>query len=102
MVDPTPPGAPGGTTAQPTQVLDRLITTGRMAREPSQKPRALEILDGYVTQVVEKSISTSDDVVTAVTSRIAQIDELVSRQLNEIYHAEPMQQLEASWRGLQY
>ncbi len=37
-----------------------------------------------------------------INSRIAQIDHLVSIQLNEVLHDSAFQKLEASWRGLKY
>ena len=37
-----------------------------------------------------------------INARIAQIDHLLSIQLNEILHAEEFQKLEASWRGLKF
>ena len=37
-----------------------------------------------------------------INSRIADLDALISRQLNEVMHAEPLQKLEGSWRGLHY
>ena len=37
-----------------------------------------------------------------INSRIAELDALISRQLNEVMHAEPLQKLEGSWRGLHY
>jgi len=46
---------------------------------------------------------TSDlDVITAIKTRIAQIDELLRLQLDEILHADAFQKLEATWRGLHY
>jgi len=37
-----------------------------------------------------------------INARIAQIDHLVSLQLNQVMHAPEFQKLEASWRGLRY
>jgi type VI secretion system protein ImpC len=37
-----------------------------------------------------------------ISARIAQIDHLVSLQLNEVLHAGAFQKLEGSWRGLKY
>jgi type VI secretion system protein ImpC len=37
-----------------------------------------------------------------ITARIAQIDHLVSLQLNEVLHAKEFQKLEGTWRGLKY
>jgi type VI secretion system protein ImpC len=37
-----------------------------------------------------------------INSRIAQIDHLVSLQLNEVMHHPTFQKLEGSWRGIKY
>src|ERR1700679_782990 len=42
------------------------------------------------------------DVVAAIKTRIAQIDELLEMQLDQILHNPAFQALEASWRGLHY
>ncbi len=44
----------------------------------------------------------SKDTEEMINRRIGQLDELISRQLNEVMHAEPLQKLESSWRGLHY
>jgi type VI secretion system protein ImpC len=47
-------------------------------------------------------MAVSNNTVAMIESQIAQIDELISNQLNEILHHEDYQRLEASWRGLNY
>ncbi|HET8549512.1 MAG TPA: type VI secretion system contractile sheath large subunit, partial [Bryobacteraceae bacterium] len=42
------------------------------------------------------------DAEAMINARIAQIDHLISLQLNEIMHHPKFQQLEATWRGLRY
>src|SRR5690606_30718670 len=42
------------------------------------------------------------DTEAMLNARIAQIDRLVSTQLNEIMHAPEFQKLEGTWRGLKY
>ena len=37
-----------------------------------------------------------------IKARIAQIDALISKQLNEIMHRPSFQRLEGTWRGLSY
>jgi type VI secretion system protein ImpC len=44
----------------------------------------------------------SGDIVAAIKTRIAQIDELLQLQLDQILHNPAFQALEASWRGLHY
>src|SRR5215471_8441767 len=47
-------------------------------------------------------MTVSKDTEAMINSRIADLDTLISRQLNEVMHAEPFQKLEGSWRGLHY
>ena len=44
----------------------------------------------------------SKDTEAMINARIAQIDQLISSQLNEIMHHPEFQKLEGSWRGLNY
>src|SRR5690606_33153783 len=47
-------------------------------------------------------ITIAPDTEAMINARIAQIDHLLSIQLNEIMHHPDFQRLEASWRGLKY
>jgi len=55
-----------------------------------------------VTQVLDEGMTVSKDTVAAINTRIAQIDELLSKQLNEVMHSPDFQKLESTWRGLAY
>ena len=55
-----------------------------------------------MAQVLEGAMTVSKDAEAMITARIAQIDHLVSLQLNEVLHHAEFQKLEASWRGLKY
>ncbi|WP_211100112.1 type VI secretion system contractile sheath large subunit [Azospirillum palustre] len=84
-------------------LLDRMMVEGKMAREEGQRPYARDLLSEFVDQVVaETGDAVAVDVVEAINHRIAQIDELISLQLNEVLHHEDFQKLEATWRGLNY
>ncbi|HYG86107.1 MAG TPA: type VI secretion system contractile sheath large subunit [Azospirillum sp.] len=84
-------------------LLDRMMVDGKMAREESQRPYARDLLTEFVDQVLaETGDASAVDVVEAINQRIAQIDELISLQLNEIMHHPDFQKLEATWRGLHY
>lgn len=48
------------------------------------------------------SMKGKREVLQKLGEAIARIDEVISRQVNEILHHRRFQQLEASWRGLQY
>jgi type VI secretion system protein ImpC len=47
-------------------------------------------------------MTLSRDAEAMINARIAQIDHLISLQLNEVMHHPKFQQLEATWRGLRY
>lgn len=83
-------------------LLDRIIEEGKIARDQSQRPYARDLVQEYVHQVLDQGMKVGNDVVAAIKVRIAQIDEAISRQVNEILHDAEYQKLEASWRGLQY
>ncbi len=92
--------------AQDVQVekglLDQIIDEGRLARDEGQKAYAKDLISEFVGQVMEGTMTISKDTETMINARIAQIDKLISDQLNEVMHHEDFQKLEASWRGLQY
>ena len=83
-------------------LLDKIVQEGKMARDESQTARAKDMVAELAQQVLEGHMTVSTDTVAMINSRIAQIDELLSLQLNEIIHAQEFQKLEASWRGLEY
>jgi type VI secretion system protein ImpC len=92
-------------TANATQqvtLLDRIVTEGKMARDISQQTHAKDLVGEFVNQVLSEGLTIKNDTVAGIKDRIGQIDSLLSDQLNEIMHDPSFQQLEASWRGLNY
>ena len=94
--------AGNGHAALELSVLDRIVHEGRMARDAGQAEHARDLIGEFVRQIVDEGMSVGSDTVAMIERRIAQIDEVISRQLNEIMHHEDLQKLEASWRGLHY
>lgn len=86
---------------EPT-LLDQIIEKGRLARDESQKEWAKDIVGEFVKQVMAGAILVSKDTEAMINARIAQIDKLISTQLNEVMHHPEYQKLEGSWRGLRY
>jgi type VI secretion system protein ImpC len=95
-----PQGA-GQTVEQPS-LLDQIVEQGRLARDPATRERGKNLVKDFVQQVLDGSMTVSRDAEAMITARIAQIDHLVSIQLNEVLHHPEFQKLEASWRGLKY
>jgi len=83
-------------------LLDRIVQEGRMIKDESQRGYARDLIGEFATQVLDEGMTISKDTAAMINVRIAQIDELISNQLNEIMHAPEFQKLEASWRGLNY
>jgi type VI secretion system protein ImpC len=82
-------------------LLDKILDQGRW-KDPANRSMARDIIGELARQVLEGEITVSKDTEAMINSRIAQIDALLSAQLNEIMHASEFQKLEASWRGLHY
>ncbi|MCB1022894.1 MAG: type VI secretion system contractile sheath large subunit [Acidobacteria bacterium] len=83
-------------------LLDQILTQGRMARDEFQKDRAKDMIGEFVGQVMRGEITMSKNMDATINARIAEIDRLVSAQMNEIMHHEDFQKLEGSWRGLHH
>jgi type VI secretion system protein ImpC len=87
---------------QEGSLLDQILTEGRLARDDYQKERAKDMIGEFVTQVMAGELTMTKDMDTTINARIAEIDRLISAQLNEIMHHEDFQKLEGSWRGLHH
>ncbi|HXF42773.1 MAG TPA: type VI secretion system contractile sheath large subunit [Pyrinomonadaceae bacterium] len=96
------PQAAETTVEQEGSLLDKILTEGKMARDDFQRERARDMISEFVNQVMSGTLTMSKNMDVAINSRIAEIDRLISAQLNEIMHHEEFQKLEASWRGLHY
>ena len=71
-------------------------------RRNTEKEKTREYLKQFIADVVGGSITVSRDAEMMINARIAQLDELVSLQLNEVLHHVEFQRLEAAWRGLHF
>ena len=87
---------------QEASLLDQIVEQGRLARDPETTGRNRDLVKEFVAQFLEGSMTLSRDSEAMINARIAQIDHLVSIQLNEVLHHQAFQKLEASWRGLKY
>ena len=87
---------------QEVSLLDQILTEGKMARDEYQKEQAKDMIGEFVSQVMSGELTMSKNMDAAINARIAEIDRLLSAQLNEIMHHESFQKLEGSWRGLHY
>ena len=83
-------------------LLDQIVQSGKMVNEPSQEPYAKKLIGQFAAQILDKDMKFSPDkgVVAMINERIAEIDDLLTKQLNAIMHHPEFQALESSWRGL--
>jgi type VI secretion system protein ImpC len=83
-------------------LLDQIVEEGRLARDPAGRERGKDLVKEFLKQVLDGAVSVSRDTEAMINARIAQIDHLLSIQLNEILHHPSFQKLEGTWRGLRY
>src|SRR5262249_44167396 len=81
-------------------LLDQIVDT--YTPDAQQKTFARDIIADFAKQVLDGAIVYAKDTEAMIKARIAQLDGLISAQLNEVMHAPEFQKLEGSWRGLHY
>lgn len=82
-------------------LLDQIVEQGRFG-DASARERGKGLIKEFVAQVLEGSMALGRDADQMISARVAQIDHLISIQLNEILHNAQFQKLESTWRGLKY
>lgn len=97
-----PQAATTETVVETRSLLDRIAEEGRIGQSPEERSSGKLWLKDLVREVTSGQMTVSNDVEASINSRIADLDALISRQLNEVMHAEPFQKLEGAWRGLHY
>jgi type VI secretion system protein ImpC len=85
-----------------SSLLDQIVDQGKVGRDPEARERGKDLVKRFVAEVLEGSITVARDTEAMINARIAQIDHLLSLQVNEILHHAEYQKLEASWRGLKF
>jgi type VI secretion system protein ImpC len=93
-------GAAAVTTEQ--GLLDQIVAQGRFDRDPAALERGRDMVKEFVNQVIQGHMTLSRDAEATIAARIAQIDRLISVQLNEVLHYPAFQKLEGTWRGIKY
>src|SRR5579862_3725002 len=90
------------TTVQEKGLLDSIVDEGRLGKDDAARDRGKDMVKQFVKEVLSGTITIARDVDAMINARIAQIDHLISIQLNEVMHAPEFQKLEGTWRGLKY
>jgi len=96
--------APAQVTEQAAEkgLLDQIVEEGRVGVDAATRERGKSLVKEFISQVLEGQVTISKDTEAMINARVAQIDHLLSIQLNEILHHPQFQKLEGSWRGLKY
>src|SRR6185436_11015795 len=87
---------------QEGSLLDQIVDEGRLGRDAATKERGKDLVKNFVSEVLKGTVTLNADTEAMINARIAQIDALISSQLNEIMHHPDFQKLEGTWRGLKY
>jgi type VI secretion system protein ImpC len=96
------PAAAAAVQTQEIGLLDQIVAQGRFGVDAQARDRGRNLVKEFVAQVLEGSMTVAKDAEMMINARIAQIDHLLSLQLNEIIHQPAFQKLEGSWRGLKH
>ncbi|MCW5980962.1 MAG: type VI secretion system contractile sheath large subunit [Bryobacteraceae bacterium] len=83
-------------------LIDQIVSEGRFGKDTGARERGKNLVSEFINQVIEGQMTVTPDIEAMINTRIAQIDHLLSLQLNEILHHPKFQQLEATWRGIRY
>ncbi|MGH7867292.1 MAG: type VI secretion system contractile sheath large subunit, partial [Candidatus Dormibacteraceae bacterium] len=105
MADPQGAAQTTTTTTEQTQekgLLDQIVEQGRFGADAPARERGKNLVKEFVAQVLDGSMTIAKDAEMMINARIAQIDHLLSLQLNEVLHNAAFQKLEGSWRGLKH
>ncbi len=89
-------------TEQEGSVLDQIISEAKIGRDDWERGQSRQQIATLVEEVMKGTLRVSKDLEATISARIADIDQLLSAQLNAIMHAPEFQKLEGSWRGLHY
>ena len=88
--------------AASASLLDQIVSQGRFGKDDSARERGKNLVSEFISQVIEGQMTVTPDIEAMINTRIAQIDHLLSLQLNEVMHHPKFQQLESTWRGIRY
>lgn len=90
------------TAAVPMSLLDNIVDESRVATNDLEKIHARDQIASLVDEVLAGTVTVSRDLAASIDARVAELDKLLSDQLNAIMHHAEFQKLESSWRGLKY
>src|SRR5271157_4618118 len=89
---------------QTTEVslLDQIVAQGRFGKDTVALERGKDMVKEFINQVLEGHMTLTRDAEATIGARLADIDRLISLQLNEVMHHPSFQKLEGTWRGIKH
>ena len=105
MADEAKQAQPQGAAVAGTEesgVLDQIINETRIGKDDWERDQSRRQIATLVDEVMKGTLRVSKDLEATINARIADIDKVLSAQLNAIMHAPEFQKLEGAWRGLHY
>lgn len=83
-------------------LLDQIVEQSKVAKSSTEHERAKDIIAELANQVMQGTVVMSNNLCAAIDARIAEMDNLISRQLSAVMHAPEFQKMESTWTGLHY
>lgn len=93
---------PAAGVAEQKSLLDTIVEDGRLGQSQEERQLGKSWIKDFVSEVMKGTLTVSADTDQMLNDRIAQLDELISTQLNEVMHCPEFKKTEATWRGLSY
>jgi type VI secretion system protein ImpC len=81
-------------------LLDTLVEASRLAVNEAEKAHTRSLIGELVAEVHRGTVGLDRDLASSLDARVAELDQVLSDQVNAILHHPEFQRLEASWRGL--
>src|ERR1035438_8950214 len=93
------PSAPEQTELQvPGSLLDQIVEEGRLGQGPEEQKQGKDWVQAFLGEVMKSQVLVSEDIQAMIKARIAQLDELLSGELNQVLRSEEFQIGRASCR----
>jgi len=81
-------------------ITNKAIELSRLNRNSAQREQADTVIRIFAEETAKGNLQQKKNISNAISKRIADIDEMLTAQINEILHHPEFQKLEASWQGL--
>ena len=94
--------AQGGQTLEQVSLLEDLLSDAKVTKEQEGYDVVKKGLQHFIAEMLAPSKSTERVDKNLVDVMIAEIDQRLSAQINEILHHKDFQKLESAWRSLKY